>query len=301
MEGDEVIIDTDVLPMGEMSAACARVLRRERRPIKYTVLTEMAMTDAVARGGLGYSKDDVERMKLTPSHKRGRKRSVWDDQIEDVREKWAEAGHRSGSVFYVGKEYGSLAACRDWFDTTQLALNGDEPVQIASSVNASIAGGHEALMRSPTMIVKWAPTKDDLMRARVRGLVIQHHVSRWFAAKWPGLYRPAENDGEWEQWCGHDFRLLLPTGKLIGVDVAGKSAHHGWDPMPQKPKTDIHLCCQVDEDRDVVTWVGFEKRYDYAGHILDAYMTSPSRMIVWLNCLADPAIDYGRLREAAAG
>jgi hypothetical protein len=121
-------------------------------------------------------------------------------------------------------------------------------------------------------------------------------VAGWFERKWPGLYRAPDNHGRWETPCDHDFKLDVGD-RTYKVDVAGPDRVGKFRMHPRKPKADLHLLCRID-GKDVV-WVGVETGHAFAGvgEADPMLVTSPHRMVVWLNCIAG-GVDYQALLDA---
>lgn len=265
---------SNVLPMPVVFEACLRALDSIHLPLHYRVLTERALAL------LGVDAGDVDMTR----------------QIEDVREKLLCA--RSRDTFYVPDPH-CLAARQSWFASDQLAFNSDRVV-VAGSLTASISGAAEALLRAPHMIQKNPfASEETVARARARGQILEHHISAWFSCQWPTFYRPPANHRRYTMVADHDF-VLDVHGTRLRVDVVGPSSTRGWDPPDRKPKTDLHVLCEMREHENVCLWEGVARGTDYRPGILPVWSTSPLRMIVWLNARA-AGVDYAACVEALRG
>jgi hypothetical protein len=135
-----------------------------------------------------------------------------------------------------------------------------------------------------------------LNRGRARGFVIERHVAAWFERRFESLYRHPDNHGRWTDPCDHDFKLDIGD-KTYRVDVAGPDRYGKFRMHPRKPKADLHLLCRID-GKDVA-WIGVETGQAFAelGEVDHLLVTSPHRMMVWLNCIS-AGIDYRSLLNA---
>ncbi len=174
----------DTLPMDRFFPLCARVLEREKRPLHYARLTELALQAAG----------------LTPSE------VCWRRQIEDVREKLLEA--RGRGTFYVGSPH-CLGALRWWFEPLQLAST---PERIPVTARAVVEATVDALSADPYLKVGRALRSPQVVKARAAEPVMKRLVAAWFAGQWPEAYRAPGAD-----WRSHDFTL---AGYTVEVAAA---------------------------------------------------------------------------------
>lgn len=264
----------DTLPFDTVFPVCRKILDRELRPIHYRELTEKAL------GQLGLTIKDVH----------------WQRQIEDVREKMLEAGRYE--TFYIGHPY-CLAGVKWWFKSDQTMLfNPTEGIIIPGNAQAGADGAFEALMRDPYMKIKTNAPTDRIAKGRASGLVLEKHVAYWFKSKWPMLYVPPDNEGQWTQWCDHDFKLKV-NGQIARVDVSGPRQNGLFgNPGQGKRGVDFHLICEI-TGQDIL-WRSIFRGDSYKSSIFPDGETSggfwPERMIVWLNCIRD-GIDYKTIRD----
>lgn len=262
-------------PMTWFFAACSRVLDEQLVPMHYRELTASALE------AVGMARADVD----------------WQRQVEDVREKFAEAG-RHGAA-YLGSPL-CLVVKRDWFGADQADLFPATSIYIDGNATAGLHGAFEALMRDEFMKQKTRAPKESVRLGRARGLVIQAHVAEWFAARWPLYYRAADNEGRWSEWCAHDFKLHV-RGRTYLVDVSGRTVAGEYGNHGGKTPVDLHLLCDFADD--CVSWDGVVRGRDFVGNVPPTKWTSPARMVAWLNC-ERAGLDYQALatqiRRAAA-
>jgi len=108
-------------------------------------------------------------------------------------------------------------------------------------------------------------------------------VRCWFAAKWPDMVLPPDNEGAWEQPCDHDFKLTVKD-RILRIDVAGPKANgtYGRPTGSGKRTTDIHVIASIVGAE--VGIHGFVPGDEYRD-IFSAWDTQPiTRMAFWLNC-----------------
>ncbi len=99
-------------------------------------------------------------------------------------------------------------------------------------------------MRKPHMYTKFV---DNAKReaGRIRGLIIEEHISDYFKSNYPQNYLEADNFEKWEQYCNHDFKLNI-KGKIITIDVSGPQADGSFGSYYLKPKgVDYHIITSV--------------------------------------------------------
>lgn len=255
--------------MTDLFPACVRVLESKLTPMRYNDLTKEAI------GLLGYSVKDV----------------AMGETSEDVREKLPM--HNQHGVIYLQKPH-CLMARRQWFQGQQLDLFNtaakDDPIRIEGSVASGIEGAYVTLMRSPYM-----QEKTD-MHTRCKGLVIEQHVTDWFKEQYPEFFLAASNAGQWKVPSKEDFRLRLPDGTMIAVDVASQS-RHGSYPL-RKQTTMMHLFARSAPNGRDVLLVGTKLGKDWTHDIAPENTNDPKRLIVWLNCLK-AGIPHDELRQIA--
>lgn len=241
------------VPQGDLFRACSHVLDRELVPLHYRDLTRMALEY------IGKSDDLTKR-------------------AEDVREK-LPVDRRFG-VFYTQRPLCYMAK-RRWFPSSQLDLLNvtakTNPIRIEGSVSSGIEGAYVTLMRNPHMMAKVD------LRTRCRGLVIEQHVADWFQRTYPEFYLPPSNENLWEVPAADDFRLSIPGGGIIHVDVA--SPNRNGEYRLNKRTTMLHLYAAIADNRRDVILVGTKLGDKWTGTILPEHTNNPQRLIVWLNCL----------------
>ncbi len=260
----------DTLPMGMVFDACRRVLLRDVEPLHYIELTRRALAL------LGHSDHML----------------AWKRQIEDVREKFV-----GSDIFYSGPPH-YLFGYRWWFHDRALVRPTDGVV-IPASVQAGVDGSYEGLMRSPHMQVKTAAPLERVMRARAHGLVIESHVRGYFAARFPDLYRPPPNEGQWTQVCGYDFGLLL-DGRVARFDVSSRK-RNGEYGLPAGGKALGHDYRILAEPRgDDVVMVSILSGPDLLAAAVDEERSGmpPELLLIRLHCDQN-GIDYDELRRVA--
>jgi hypothetical protein len=100
---------------------------------------------------------------------------------------------------------------------------------------------YENKMRAPHMMTKYADTPAR-KAGRLRGLIIEHHVSGWFRENFPDNYREPDNYQKWTEKCAHDFKLAI-NGKTYKIDVSGPRKDGSFGNYSRKPKTgvDFHI------------------------------------------------------------
>lgn len=260
----------ETVSMPVMFRACNEVLDETLKPIHYAELTQLAVNK------LGIKPSDLD----------------WERQKEDVREKMLLSGKFNAG--YTGKPQ-CLAFKKDWFPGSQMRLlnTPDDYVSIPGNIRSGIRGAYEALMRMPYMVTKYTTaTPERRFLSGAKGLVIEAHVTDWFKKNWPRFYREPDNYEQWERPCYHDFKLDIGKRVLL-VDISGEKLNGQYgNPGGGKMPVDLHLLCSVDEGANKVIWKGFVRGEKYTAGIFPSLATTPTRLVVWLNCLHD-SIDYG--------
>lgn len=269
----------DVVSFTVLFPLCRQYLDEQLKPLHYEEIT---------RGGiqlLGIPEEQINFQR----------------QKEDVREKMLQAGMHG--TFYTGEPY-FYGCVRDWFTGYQLPLFNPDvfmPVVIPGSATSGVTGAFEGIMRFPHMIAKNESVPQRLRAfGCARGLVIEQHVYDWFKTQWPSMVFPPGNAGQWAKHCDHDFRVKLPNGKMLEIDVWGPSSRNGLYTKPKyKKSTHLHLQCRIDETGHNVIWesVVVGDGYENSDTSIPLLGKSPKQMIVWLNCIRD-GIQYDDIKAS---
>ena len=114
-------------------------------------------------------------------------------------------------------------------------------------------------------------------------MVIEKHVSDWFRSNYPLFYIPPENERQWTKPCSYDFMIKAGNARLK-VDVSGLNADGAYG-NKNKKSTDIHLLCRLVDSS--IIWEGIAKGKEFSSTTYPEEATSPMRMVVWLNCIAN--------------
>jgi hypothetical protein len=125
-----------------------------------------------------------------------------------------------------------------------------------------------------------------------RGLMIEKHVCSWFSRNWPFNVISADNDGKWDRYCDHDFKLQTGTGSIITVDVSGEKRGGGFGRPERKPTADIHVLAS--ESKGFIFIDGFVTRRNYITKIPPHKIAPISALVCWANC-QKYSIDYNSL------
>ena len=91
-------------------------------------------------------------------------------------------------------------------------------------------------------------TQEEPKRAagRIRGLIVEQHITDFFKTNYPENYKEADNFEQWEKPCNHDFKLELSDKKVITIDVSGPQANGKFGSYPLKPKgCDFHIIARI--------------------------------------------------------
>ena len=262
----------DVAPMMELFQACSEVLDQAKVPMHYRELTLASL-----------QRIDYDKAKVN-----------WSRQIEDVREKMLLAGRFN--TFYTGRPLGCLAAKRDWFETGRFfaTVNQEQIIPIDPSIVESVA--YEALMRVPHMLQRNLYASQERRNAALaRGFTIEFPVRQHFREQWPEFYKPPANEGIWERWCDHDFRLEVGPYNWK-IDVSGPD-QNGQYSNPGKRTADLHLLCRKDDGH--ILWEAVERGERFQGIVPLGFAKSPLVFTVFLNCYKH-GLPYDRLKAAAA-
>jgi hypothetical protein len=265
----------DTVKMPVFFEACLSVLEEAVVPIHYVRLTELALEK------LEVPKDSVN----------------WQRQIEDLREKLADAG-RLGCV-YTGEPL-CLVFLLSWVrreDTPHL-FNNEKPVVIEANFPASEEACFEALMRQPYMLTKTSAPLERRNRGLARGMLIEHHVKSYFRTRWLEYYVPPENEGNWRKPCDHDFKLMIGL-KLRKVDVAGEHMDGTFGLSAGKRPTTMHVMARRYGNSLVLE--GFKPGTQFAEkdqvEWWDSMAIQP--LVCYLNC-QKAGIDYSALQAAVS-
>jgi hypothetical protein len=243
---------TDLFP------ACVNVLAEKLCPMHYKDLTQAAWRK------LGYRDYEIQQFR------------TW----EDVREKLPM--HGKYNVIYTGKP-DCLMAKQDWFTGLQMPLLNPDFIIIPGSATSGVNGAFESLMRHGSMLNKYNSPEEERNRRISRGMVIEKHVSDWFRSNYPLFYIPPENERQWTKPCSYDFMIKAGNVRLK-VDVSGLNADGAYG-NKNKKSTDIHLLCRLVDSS--IIWEGIAKGKEFSSTTYPEEATSPMRMVVWLNCIAN--------------
>ena len=122
-------------------------------------------------------------------------------------------------------------------------------------------------MRKPYMYTKFVNNaKRDA--GRIRGLIVEEHVSNYFKANFKSNYIEADNFEQWDQHCNHDFKLNI-NGDIITVDVSGPQADGSFGSYYLKPKgVDFHIITSV---IGMTNWsnIDFRQGFEIIGIVKD--------------------------------
>lgn len=177
----------DTLPMDWFFPLCVCVLEREKRPLRYIRLTELALKEA------GLKRNEV----------------CWERQIEDVREKLLDARNRG--TFYVGSPH-CLGALQRWFQPLPLP---EEPARVPVFARAAVAATVDALTADPYLKVGHTQLAPQVVKERAFEPVMKRLVSAWFARQWAKAYQTPDADRRSPR--GYDFML---AGYAVEVATA---------------------------------------------------------------------------------
>ena len=83
------------------------------------------------------------------------------------------------------------------------------------------------------MLTKFADN-EKRKSGQLRGLVIEHHLRAYITERMPDRVVPPDNEGKWEQFCNHDFKIKTAAGYLL-VDVSGPKSNLTFGAYSQKP------------------------------------------------------------------
>jgi hypothetical protein len=254
----------DTVPMYEMRAACMSVLQQHLVPLRYTAVTDLALTK------LGYppkARDEIN----------------WMRQIEDVREKLGKYDNGGNGFLYTGTP-DCLLALRDWYVKRPFLDAFEEQVEIPINAEMMVEGIFEATMRIGWMVDKFGKAPETRNMAIAEGYAKEFPMRHFFKTHWPEFYREPENNGQWDRPCDHDFRLLVGA-RAYRVDVMGpRQRDKSFGLNPGKHPTDMHLLCE--RDGDTVLWIGTVRGEKLSERIIpEEVAISPVKLIVWLNSL----------------
>jgi hypothetical protein len=250
---------------------CVNVLKDCRRPIHYGELTDKA----------------VERINQIYGNRIGsqynRKR-----QIEDVRERLLAA--RRYGTFYIGKPY-CIACLQSWFKTSvknnQLSLmpNIETYTFIPTTIESSINGCFEALMRNEYMVNKGNAPLDKRYLARAKGLQIESAVFGYMKTNYPDFIDYPDNYKIYQKPCDHDFKLIV-NGETYLVDVAGSNSKGNFDNNCNKTPVDLHILCEIIENKLYITNIAAKNKFNNK-YLVSPYLHNdtkqPDIFFVWLN------------------
>lgn len=102
----------------------------------------------------------------------------------------------------------------------------------------------EVRLRKPYMFTKFAENaKRDA--GRIRGIVVEQHISDYMERTYPNNYQNPDNYQIWDQYCNHDFKLVI-NGETLLIDVSGPKADVTYGAYDMKPKgCDYHIIVRV--------------------------------------------------------
>lgn len=261
-----------ILPLSDLRESARAVLCERLVPMHYKDLARAAFI----RCGGSETDPDI--------------RSV----AEDLREKVLDVGTQG--MCYLHRPY-YAGALRDWF-TPQMTLLNVERIRVADyTLSLGVEAATEAILRAPHIRNKDGSTPRQHATRIAKGLTLEMAVKDWFRKRWPRFYRGPENENDPTQWCGHDFRLLVPPGREITVDVAGERRDGLFGVRSGgKPTADLHVIV-TDEDWAVFMH-GIEPGERFRQELFTSQQCQPiDRFSVWLNCL-DNGYDYGALKAS---
>jgi len=239
-------------------SACVAILKEKQEPIHYRALADEALV----------------RANMDP----------WDKAGERVREKLLLLGASEWGTAYTGTPW-CAGVLTEWFPGPQLQLLNSEASSTRIRGNATDAASacFEALMRREHMVDKNPnAAKARRLEGLARGQVIEQHTAQWFRVRWPSLWVPPDNEGQYDMWCDHDFKLMV-YGRERKVDVMGP-LRHGSFGTPfggGKRRVDIHLIASIDGP-DVVLH-GFQPGAELDSSFCAEQTLPLSRLSVWLN------------------
>lgn len=261
-----------MIPMTPLFRACERILAQKLVPIHYDILTHLAIR--------------LLDLTTTPSEERRAK--------EDVREKMLEA--RRYGTFYVPKP-DCLGAIQKWFQREKTLFNVDAyAVHVEANATLAVEAATELVMRRPYLLTK---VNDCFSRwqAAARGYVIEKHVAAKFKNEWPEFYRPAANEGRWDEWCDHDFQIHVGGHRWL-IDAMGprRDGLFGKPRGGGKRNVDFHIAASI---CDSIVIHGFRRGKDFTDDPFGAEQTEPlSSLLVFLNCYQEH-IDWEHIKSYA--
>lgn len=247
-----------MIPMSELFPRVHDILWRMLRPMHYRDLTKQALEE------LDYPESELYRAK------------------EDVREKLLEAGQRG--LGYFGRPH-CLGYAKAWFEKTTPGFFNETHEGIVLPVSASAAkdAGKELAMRKDFLRTKHADSERRWEGAS-RGFVIEKIVSDYFRREFPEQFKGPDNEGKWESYCNHDFKLLV-NGIWCEFDVAGPDGEGRFGNVTSKPKCPFHLIAEFTDDGWSVILRGWKKGADFCQQKFSSWETLPiCRLVVSLNC-----------------
>lgn len=297
-------MNPDSISMKSLFPECVAELEEVCSPVPYTELTRRALrrlgADPTAER-VRLNAEDV-REKLLQEGRRGTIYICSNSlkKIDGTRRRVAKPGEIR--VESEGRDF-RYAAMRDWFcKAGEQFINPESSMaskrRIPGDAMRGIEGAFVLAMRKDWLQTK-NPSADPRARwtGAARGYVIESHIRAFFQESWPLFYMPPDNEGKWDRWCDHDFKLRLPSGVVLPVDAMGPDQHE-WYGGDHKRPTAIHICAKVDGPDVVIDgWMpGCEIKIPFP-----ADQTEPMyRLFAWLNC-AKEGVDYCAVRNAIYG
>lgn len=204
----------------DLRRACKQILSDSLTPRLYKQLAIMALRE------LGWTGSQADFNKLA----------------EDIREQVLLA--RCDGMAYIPKPY-CVGVIADWYSPDATLVN-ETYLPIPITVPAALRALEETHWRFPYMLNKSGSSEEIKLKRVGKGLLIENIVSEYFKEKWPDMWRPPENEGQYRMPCPHDFKIELPDGTLYRVDVAGKGQDdlYGTTVYGKQP-ADFHILAEL--------------------------------------------------------
>lgn len=235
------------------------ILMKKMRPVHYRILTEEACKSL-------YPNEDISIR----------------DIAEDFRGKGKRFPGEPYGMRYTGGKAGSFVIMTNWICVEKNLFPEDCNINIAlrECVNASV----ETALRMPYMKNKYGSS--DIGRAGriAKGLIIEHHVKKWFFETWPLAVIEADNQEKWSDPCNHDFKLETKSGDVLLVDVSGSKFDGSFGCAAGKPKADIHVFASLDFDSNSVVMHGFVSGKMFTETVPMHEQFPVSALVFWCNC-----------------
>jgi hypothetical protein len=115
---------------------------------------------------------------------------------------------------------GPWFALERWIVPVLPGITSDDFVTLELNRDCVKEATWECIQRIEHMVVRNPQaSKQTRYEAAISGLIVEHHVKRYFQTTWPTHYRQASNEGIWEKAAPDDFALFI-GGRRWQVDVA---------------------------------------------------------------------------------